>query len=77
MKRKELKSLPDIEMLEYFAWVSSRCIPDKLVNIHLEENDKKNIDKIVKYRDFVDEYLKCIKELKRRGFTLQEIMEVR
>ena len=77
MKRKELKLLCDIEMINYFALVSSRCIPDKLVDIHLKKNDKKNIDKITKYRNNVNDYLMCIKELKRRGFTLQEIMEVR
>ena len=77
MKREELKLLSDIEMLDHFAWISSRCVPDKLVNIHLEKNDMKNIDKIVKYRNMVDAYLTCIQELKSRGFTLQEIMEVR
>ena len=77
MKREELKLLSDIEMLDHFSWVSSRCVLDKLVHIHLEKNDNKNIDKIVKYRNMVNAYLTCIQELKSRGFTLQEIMEVR
>ena len=77
MKRKDLKLLNDDEMMKQFAWVSTRCLPEQLVDLHFKKNDKKNIDKIVKYRDVVNDYLTCIRELKSRGYTLQEIMDIR
>lgn len=77
MKRKELKLLSDKEMMEQFAWVSSRCVPEQLVDIHYKKNDKKNIDKIVAYKDIVGDYITCIRELKSRGYSLQEIMDIR
>ena len=77
MKRKDLKLLNDDEMMKQFAWVSGRCVPEQLQGINLKKNDKKNIDRIVKYRDVVNDYLTCIRELKSRGFTLQEIMDIR
>ena len=77
MKRKELKLLSDKEMMEQFAWVSSRCVPEQLVDIHYKKNDKKNIDRIVAYKDIVGDYITCIRELKSRGYSLQEIMDIR
>lgn len=77
IKRKSLKRLNDEELREQFAWISSECIPSPLVDIHFKKNDKKNIDKIIYYRDVVASYTTCIRELKSRGYTLQEIMSIK
>lgn len=77
MTRKELKILEDNELIKQFAWVASRCVPQQFQGLEQKKNDKENIERIETYRNFVNDYITCIKELKSRGYTLQEIMEVR
>ena len=77
MKRKDLKLLNDDEMMEQFAIISKACVPEKLVDLHYKKNDKANIDRIAKYKDLVNDYLTCVRELKSRGFALQEIMDIK
>lgn len=77
IKRKELKLLDDIELMEQFAYYASKCVPEPLVNIQYKKNDKANIDRIVNYKNSVEDYIICIRELKSRGYALQEIMDIR
>lgn len=77
IKRKELKILSDNEVMEQFAWASSKCVPEQLIGINKKKYDRENIKRIETYKDNVVDYITCIKELKSRGFTLQEIMEIR
>jgi hypothetical protein len=77
VKRKELKILSDAELMDQFAYVASKCVPEPLVNLEYKKNDKKNIDRIVTYKNSVEDYIVVIRELKSRGYTLQEIMEIR
>lgn len=77
IKRKELKILSDNEVMEQFAWASNKCVPEQLIGINKKKYDRENIKRIETYKDNVVDYITCIKELKSRGFTLQEIMEIR
>jgi hypothetical protein len=77
MKRKELKLLDDKEMVNQFIWAAESCVPEKLIDMDQKKNDYRNIQRIVTYKNNVENYITCIKELKSRGFTLQEIMSMR
>lgn len=77
IKRKQLKILDDNELMEQFIFYSGLCVPEPLVDLQYKKNDKKNIDKIVTYKKNIENYIVCIRELKSRGYTLQEIMDIR
>lgn len=77
MKRKSLKLLNDDELMKQFAWVSSQCMPEQMTDLQYKKNDKTNIDKIIEYKNNVTNYITCIRELKSRGYTLQEIMAIK
>ena len=77
MKSKDINKMNDLELMDYFIFVAHKCVPEKLVNINNNRLDQDNINRIEKYRNYVTEYLECIKLLKKRGYTLEEIMSLR
>ena len=77
MKRKELAMLNEQELFDQIKWVSSLCVIEPFEKMELKKNDKKNIDRLINYHNNIKDYITIIKELKSRGFTLQEIMEIR
>lgn len=77
MKRKELTMLNDDELFNQFKWVASLCVIQPFESLEFKKNDKENIDRIVHYKNNIEDYITIIKELKSRGYALQEIMEIR
>jgi hypothetical protein len=76
MKRKELTMLDNDELFNQFKWVASKCVIQPFEALEFKKNDKDNIDRIVHYKNNIEDYITIIKELKSRGYALQEIMEI-
>lgn len=71
---KKLKSLTTPDLITYFKEISAKAQITPFTNIELKKYDTKNVKQLKAFKFAINEYVRCIQELRARDFTLQEIM---
>lgn len=71
---KKLKSLTTQDLITYFKETSDKAHITPFTNIELKKYDTQNVKQLKSYSKTIQQYVRCIQELRVRGFTLQEIM---
>jgi hypothetical protein len=77
MKQKiEIKKMTNQDLFDYFKAISSAAEIKPFEHIELKKYDSKNVKNLKGYHSTIATYIKCIQELRKRGYTLWEVMEI-
>lgn len=71
-----LKHLDTEDLFDYFKQVSSQAVVVPFDNIEYKKYDTKNVKNLKAYHRAIGSYISCIQELRARGYTLLEVMEI-
>ena len=72
----KLRHLDDKDLFGYFRDISSQATITPFTDIEYKKYDAKNVRTLKAYQKAIGAYIGCIQELRSRGYTLIEIMEI-
>jgi hypothetical protein len=72
----KLTHIPNEELFELFKQVSNQATITPFTKIEFKKYDAKNVKSLRSFHKTIGLYIDCIQELRSRGFTLLEIMEI-
>jgi hypothetical protein len=74
--KKHIRLMTNEDLFDYFKQVSGQATITPFADIELKKNDSKNVKTLKAYHRAIGNYVGCIQELRRRGYTLWEVMEI-
>lgn len=72
----KIKKLTNEDLFAYFKDVSNQAHITPFIDVQYKKNDTQNVKNLKAYSRAISAYISCIQELRSRGFTLLEIMEI-
>ena len=71
-----LKHLDTKDLFDYFKDISSQAVITPFDKVEFKKYDSKNVKTLKAYHRAIGAYISCIQELRARGYTLLEVMEI-